>query len=33
LTWPIAFVVPYAAVVLAFTLCPMVYALWSASEL
>jgi multiple sugar transport system permease protein len=32
-TWSIAFVVPYAAVFLAFTLCPMVYALWSASKL
>jgi multiple sugar transport system permease protein len=32
-TWTVAFVVPYAAVFLAFTACPMVYAVWTASRL
>jgi multiple sugar transport system permease protein len=31
-TWTIAFVVPYAAVFVAFAVCPMAYALWTASK-
>lgn len=32
-TWAIAFILPYAAVFVAFAACPIVYALWSASKL
>src|SRR5260221_6612726 len=33
LTWAIAFLVPYAAVFLAFAVYPIVYALWMGSKL